>query len=113
MQRLPSKRLVPSSEDSLSKTSDELMREMKQSYQDFSWECVPGMIVHGVRFLAEYTQHTGEEKKRVLTRVLVELCPDDDLDKLIPPVIDVIWTLVKALIAQGCCERAALACCVS
>jgi len=111
--RKTEQRLMPSSQESITVTSHELALELKRSYSDFSWQSVPQLIVHGVKYLALYTNHTGEEKKQILVSVLVDLCPDDNVDKLIPPVVDVIWELVKAAIASNCCELCPKVCTVS
>ena len=81
-----------------------LIAEFKKSKGDvFEWKDIPSLVLVGVKFLALNPHHTGLEKKQILTDALVELCPDDDIDQLIPPFIDLVWTLVKRETCYAVC----------
>jgi hypothetical protein len=80
------------------------LKAVKGEDHVFSWDDVPHLVVVGVRFLAEFKEFTGRQKKALLVQALVELCPDDEIDKLIPPVVDVIWGLVKMLLDSQTCS---------
>lgn len=84
---------------------DALVEEYRHIAVGFDWEHVPALVVHGVKHLAELSDFTGPEKKEIIIAALIELCPDDEIDVLIEPVIDVVWALLKMVVeSQTCCR---------
>lgn len=61
----------------------------------FTWDDAPLLLMNGMEFLARESEMRGGDKKAILVSALTMLCPDDDCDELIPPFVDMIWSLYK------------------
>ena len=64
--------------------------------RQFAWEDMPTLLLHGVTHLSQFQKYSGPLKKQILIEALVSLCPSDAVDILIPPFIDMIYSLDKA-----------------
>lgn len=71
-----------------------------------NWTHVPAVLLQSVRLLSQYRNIENTDKKRICIRALQILCPDDNIDELIPPFVDMVWGLVKRQMqGGGCCCR--------
>lgn len=57
---------------------------------------IPQAVLTGVRRLENIPHMNGAQKKEVLVRVLQEMCPNDTLDEIIPPLIDIVVVLIRS-----------------
>jgi hypothetical protein len=89
-----------------------LLRQLSQlPTGPISWNHVPPLLVSCIRLLAHYRNVINEDKKRICIRTLQILCPDDKIDELIPPFVDMVWGLVKASVENEGCRRWCCCCC--
>lgn len=65
-------------------------------------ENLPTFIVRGVKVLWDIRDLNGPGKKALLIDVLQELCPNDHIDALIPPFIDMVYELLKHRLKARC-----------
>jgi len=64
--------------------------------EGMNWTHVPSVLLQSVRLLSQYRNIENADKKRICVCVLQILCPDDNIDELIPPFVDMVWGLVKS-----------------
>lgn len=76
---------------------------------EFTAAKIPEILVFLIQYMAiHYQEARGVSKKRVVVMVLQELCPDDTLDLLIPPLIDIMIDVYRnriMLLPKECCEK--------
>jgi hypothetical protein len=85
-----------------------LVRELRSAYTtdaDFQWDNVGTVLLHAIRLMADVSVLSGPQKKEAVIAALVEVCPNDDVDKLVPPFVDLVWFLVKANRGGTCFGR--------
>lgn len=85
--------------------TNELIQELKSVAEgEVGWADIPDLVLHGMRFLVGFTDIDGPMKRRIVTQALVIICPNDDLDLIIPPMVNTMWPLIKTAHTRGWCE---------
>lgn len=83
--------------DSFRRATFALVLHIKEMYTDgaITLADVPDILIEGMRFLSSYKAISGKNKRTALIIVLMEVCPFDQIDEIIPPFIDAIWPVLK------------------
>lgn len=79
--------------------------ETKYGSRKFRWNALPELILDTISDLVEISHVDGNVKREIVIQVLVDLCPDDNIDKMIPPFVDLVWKMFKLHQQKKTCMR--------